>query len=528
MKKKLLVLSASAILASNFILDNNASAVVSDSNSKSDAWEVQGNKKYDVTLKRYLDHFDDLLAKLTVGNHSGYEQPEYNKAYQRYQKGFLTEFDALVKFVLEDDRTVEYFPKKDPNQDLSKLGLTHERYNKIYKNIEKNREEFEKEVRGIEKDNKDLQRFIYSEQTKANDEIYELEHKVLMVAFAFSEYKEAKWNLYNKLDMIMAYQLEEKKYLIPQNVPTNNRMLREMKEDLETIIDEFFAEIELARPVKIPMLSKESSEDTKLIHQLRNDAKAAKLDSNLVDPTVKEREDRATKRLEELTKNSREAKAEAERKAYATKTKKSYTKNPEAFPHKHLKNQLLIQYPDVAQPVTTYTESITQTPQPVLKQQNREETFTIESAPRLNQSKPLNGLNGESNFVTMDVSANASTQFGSNGHVFEYSFDSTPKTTNVAKQNVKQENYNSVNNLAGMSGESQYVDFTQDSNPTTTYGGYGNAFDLTEDTAPKQPETITESHEIVFDEYTDITVSGFTKGESIEDTNVPTQTNQKN
>ena len=139
----------------------------------------------------------------------------------------------------------------------------------------------------------------------------------------------------------------------------------------------------------------------------------------------------------------------------------------------------------------------------------------------------LNGLHGESNFVTMDESANASTQFGSNGHVFEYSFDSTPKTTNVAKQKVKQENYNSVNNLAGMSGDSQHVDFTQDSHPTTTYGGYGNAFDLTEDTAPIQPETITESHEIVLDYQTHSTMSGFTKGESIEDTNVPTQTNQK-
>lgn len=527
MKKKLLVLSASAILASNFIFDNNASAVVSDSNSKSNAWEVQGNKKYDVTLKRYLDHFDDLLAKLTVGNHSGYDQPEYNKAYQRYQKGFLTEFDALVKFVLEDDRTVEYFPKKDPNKDLSKLGLTHERYNKIYKNIEKNREEFEKEVRGIEKDNKDLQRFIYSEQTKANDEIYELEHKVLMVAFAFSEYKEAKWNLYNKLDMIMAYQLEEKKYLIPQNVPTNNRMLRDMKEDLETIIDEFFAEIELARPVKIPMLSKESSEDTKLIHQLRNDAKAAKLDSNLVDPTVKEREDRATKRLEELTKNSREAKAEAERKSKAASMPlKSYRNDPEAFPHKQLRNELSIKFPESSPQLPIYTVATESQPQPVLKQQTKEEKVDVLKSKR--PETTLNGLNGESHFVTMDESSNASTQFGSNGHVFEYSFDSTPKTTNVAKQNVKQENYNSVNNLAGMSGESQHVDFTQDSHPTTTYGGYGNAFDLTEDTAPKQPETITESHEIVFDEYTDVTVSGYTKGESIEDTNVPTQTNQKN
>ncbi|WP_380570933.1 coagulase domain-containing protein [Staphylococcus hyicus] len=534
MKKKLLVLSASAILASNFILDNNASAVVSKNDIKSDSWNVEGIIYPEITLERYLDSLDRLTNSLTVGHFSGYDQPEYQDAYQQYQKRFLAEIGAIVQFVIEDDRTYKYIRKYDNDNIQNKIGLTHQRYDKVYRNLERNKKIFEAEVRKIESENKDLQRFDEHEQKKANLEVNELENKVLMVAKAFSNHAEARDDLYNKLDMVMAYQVEEvgeKKYYTPQNIPTNHRMLRELKEDLETIIDEFFNATQLKRPLNIEPLSSKNEKDETVFNKLREDAKKASLDPKLVDPEVEKRAKRAEERLAKLTKNSKEAQELAAKTKSAIKILKA-EKGQTEFSYKQLsqkaKNKLSIKYPDTNIQLPTYTESITQSPQPALKQQTREETFTLESAPRLNQSKPLNGLNGESHFVTMDESSNASTQFGSNGHVFEYSFDSTPKTTNVTKQNVKQENYNSVNNLAGMSGESQHVDFTQDSHPTTTYGGYGNAFDFTEDTAPKQPETITESHEIVFDEYTDVTVSGYTKGESIEDTNVPTQTNQKN
>ncbi|PTH38161.1 hypothetical protein BU588_11495 [Staphylococcus agnetis] len=312
-------------------------------------------------------------------------------------------------------------------------------------------------------------------------------------------------------------------------------MYKQMKDDLETIIDQFFEEAELARPLNIQPQSEINKDDESIKQKLRDDALAAKYDNSLVDPEVQKRSEKAKAHIAEITKKSREAKAKVEAEKN-TKINKSYFKNPKDFKHKIYKptreaqngslNELSIKFPESSQQLPIYTVTSESKTQPVLKQQTKEEKVDVLKSKR--PGTTLNGLNGESNLVTIDESANASTQFGSNGHVFEYSFDSTPKTTNVAKQNIKQENYNSVNNLAGMSGESQHVDFTQDSNPTTTYGGYGNAFDLTEDTAPKQPETITESHEIVFDEYTDITVSGFTKGESVEDTNVPTQTNQKN
>ncbi|MCQ9301450.1 hypothetical protein BUZ56_02005 [Staphylococcus hyicus] len=529
MKKKLLVLSASAILASNFIFDNNASAVARDSNYKSNALEVKGNIKSDISLKSYLDSLNSLATSLSVGSFSGYDQPEYKDAYQRYQNRFLAEIEATVKFVLEDGRKVDYIKNNDYVKENGKLGLTHERYNRIYENLKKNRNDFDRDVYLIEESNNELKRFDRNQQASELRKVYDLEDKIYMIAKAFSEREHigARVQLFNKLNLIVGYLPEERS----DKLPTNQRMVNEMCEDLETIIDEFFQDIGYKRPTHITPLTEENKDDLDAVRKVREAAEQAKNNNDLVDPGVQQRVDRAAKRLAKL----KEASTEASKKAEKLKSTVKYLKAEKGqteFSYKQLsqkaKNKLSIKYPDTNIQLPTYTESITQTPQPVLKQQKREETFTLESAPRLNQSKPLNGLNGESHFVTMDESSNASTQFGSNGHVFEYSFDSTPKTTNVTKQNVKQENYNSVNNLAGMSGESQHVDFTQDSHPTTTYGGYGNAFDFTEDTAPKQPETITESHEIVFDEYTDVTVSGYTKGESIEDTNVPTQTNQKN
>ncbi|MDP4448468.1 coagulase domain-containing protein [Staphylococcus hyicus] len=524
MKKKLLVLSASAILASNFIFDNNASAVVSKNDIKSDALSVNGKIKRDISLQDYQDSIDRLILRLSVNPFGGFDQPEYKKAYERYQKQYIAELDALNKFISEDVREPKYIRKYDNAEKPKGLGLTHERYEKIYENLKQNKNRFLEDVDSIEASNEDLKRFSGVEQENALEKVYTLEDKALMVRRAFrgyDEYKEARSQLYNKLYLIVGSNYDERL----DKLPTNKRMLDEMCEDLETIIDEFFKDIKLERPLNIERISAKNQDDVQVLKKVREDAQKAKYNESFRDPGVKER-------AEKLQKENKKAKAEREAKAKELKEKgllrgKAFTPQnyPLYFSHKKLKdhsqsdskNELVFKETN-EQPkeLQTYTESITQTPQPVLKQQKREETFTLESAPHLNQSKPLNGLNGESHFVTMDESSNASTQFGSNGHVFEYSFDSTPKTTNVTKQNVKQENYNSVNNLAGMSGESQHVDFTQDSHPTTTYGGYGNAFDLTEDTAPKQPETITESHEIVLDYQTHATMSGFKTGVSTE------------
>lgn len=530
MKKKLLVLSASAILASNFILDNNASAVVSKNEYKSDALTIEGKINPKITMPMYQDNIKSLIHSLSVNAFEGYDQPEYKNAYSRYQNQFLAELDALNQFISEDDREPKDIRKYEKVKTDKDLGLTEERYERIYQNLKQNRRDFDRDVYLIEENNSELKRFDSNQQALALRKVYDIEDKVYMVAKAFPEKKHigARVQLFNKLNLIVGYLPEERS----DKLPTNQRMVNEMCEDLETIIDEFYHDIGHKRPLNIEPLNENNKDNEDVIRKVKEDSIKATDDITLRDSNVELRAKKAEERLAKITENSRKAKAEAEQKAKEKLSNKymSYVKNPEEFKHKKLsqkaKNELSIKFPESSPEFPIYTVATESQPQPVLKQQTKEEKVDVLKSKR--PETTLNGLNGESHFVTMDESSNASTQFGSNGHVFEYSFDSTPKTTNVAKQNVKQENYNSVNNLAGMSGESQHVDFTQDSNPATTYGGYGNAFDFTEDTAPKQPETITESHEIVFDEYTDVTVSGYTKGESIEDTNVSTQTNQKN
>ncbi|PTG54845.1 hypothetical protein BU692_09475 [Staphylococcus chromogenes] len=129
MKKKLLVLSASAILASNFIFDNNASAVVSENGYKSSALSVEGKRKHEISLEKYKDSLEKLILSLSLEEFSGYDEPEYKDAYRNYQKRFLAELEAINKFVKEDENG-------------NGLGMTHERYLSIYEGLQKNKNDF--------------------------------------------------------------------------------------------------------------------------------------------------------------------------------------------------------------------------------------------------------------------------------------------------------------------------------------------------------------------------------------------------
>ncbi|PTH31760.1 hypothetical protein BU589_08745 [Staphylococcus agnetis] len=502
MKKKLLVLSASAILASNFVFDNNASAVVSENDYKSDALSLRGDIRPEISLDDYLDNLKNLMVWLTVGNFSGYDEPEYEEVFQKYQKRFLAELDAVIKCVIEDDRNYKYIRKYDTDNIKEKIGLTHQRYERIFDNLENNRINFDADVRKIENKYKDLKRFDEKRQLEAEDEVYDLEHKALLVGKAFSEHEEARINLNNKLSIIMAYTKDKNKIKMPTNVPTNQRMLNEIKEDLETVIDEFFEEIGLARPKNIPILTNDNKNDLQTINKIKEDAEAAKYNSRLVDPGVAERKQRAEESLAKLTKKSKEAQELAAKTKAAIKVLKA-RKGQTEFSYKKLRQtqtkELAIEFPDNNPKLPTYTESTQIQKQPVLKQQVKEEKVDVLKSKR--PESTLKGMTGESNLVTMDTHSNASTLRGSNNQVYEFSFESSPQMTNVAQPQIKEAVAAPTNNLAGLSGESNALNFTYDSQPVNN-------------------DTFTESNEIVLDQHTDIKVSGFTTGESIEDSHV--------
>ncbi|MEB7824710.1 coagulase domain-containing protein [Staphylococcus chromogenes] len=478
MKKKLLVLSASAILASNFIFDNNASAVVKETKHKSEALSVTGKKHSTFKVDDYKKNLGDLIDKLTLNDFDGYYEPEYKDAYQKYQGRFLAELEALNQFIRED---------KDPKE----IGFTFERYNKVRDALLQNKNDFMREVSKIENDNAELKRFDNQRQIEAEGEVYDLEHKALMLINTFKEHVDAKRNLYNKLNIIMAYTRDENNLKVPTNNPTNNRMLKEIKEDLETIIDEFFKEIDLERPQDIPVLTNENKDDINVKTSIREAAKVAKSNPNLVDPGVQQRADRAAEHLAKMTKASKEAKENAAKAKATVKalqaqkaptTKKSYTKNPDAFPHKQLKqqhdskNELVIKEP--TQQLPTYTVTTERQTQPVLKQKQREETFTLPMAPRQSQQPALKEMSGESNHVTTDADSKPPNQYGGNGNLIEFTEDTTPKAKGA--NNQKQ---------------------------TTT-----------EDTTPEVKETITESNVVDIDQSSFYQKSGYKYGYSESDT----------
>ncbi|NHM73885.1 hypothetical protein G8Y85_00355 [Staphylococcus sp. 11007852] len=469
MKKKLLVLSASAILASNFIFDNNASALVKETKHKSEALKMGWNGYSQFSKKQYEDDFKDLTHRISLNEHGGFDEIEYKEAYQKYQDVFLGELDAFNQLIL----------KLDSNEE----GMTSQKYNIIREKLKQNKIEFITKVKEIESTKKDLKRFKEGDDDfyKAIDKVYELEDKVFMVMSSFSSRKnsDALDELYNKLFLIVGTTPEERL----DKLPKNQRMLGEMCENLETIIDDFFKEIGYERPKDIVPLTDDNKDDFEARIKLREAALKANTDESFRDPNVKVRAEKAKAKLAEITKKSSEAKAkaEAERKAKAVSMPlKSYRNDPEAFPHKQLRNELSIKFPESSPQLPIYTVTSESQTLPVLKQQVKEEKVDV-----LKSKRPEGALKGMEG-VSAPVTA-----------VSEPAFN----VTAAPQQKIVEDNTGlsgSNNNLASMGGESKEVSFTYDSQPVD--------FDI-----------ITESNEIVLDQHTDIKVSGYTTGESIED-----------
>ncbi|RYS03532.1 coagulase, partial [Staphylococcus pseudintermedius] len=147
--------------------------------------------------------------------------------------------------------------KKNGAISTDAIGLTHQRYDTVYKSLEENKKDFEREIKKLNEQHSDLKTFNRQEQNDADQKLNDLENQALMLGQTFIYQGDAIFNLYNKLDMSIGnldYEREEKKAI-------NKRMLDKKVEDLETIIDEFFEEIGLARPKEIPVLTRENEKD---------------------------------------------------------------------------------------------------------------------------------------------------------------------------------------------------------------------------------------------------------------------------
>ncbi|AKS68906.1 coagulase [Staphylococcus schleiferi] len=274
MKKKLVVLSASAVLASHFLVGGEAFAIVSGEENpyKSKALSImERSNSSSVSVNQYKNHLEDLIHRLTISGYEKYDEPEYAEAVKKYKQRFMAEMEAMNQFLKEEKQKNS---NKSHNQ--YQLGLTYQRYLSIYTSLINNRDDFEREINQINQENQDLVPFDYESQYEADVKINKLENQILMLAQTFYNQKDSITNMYNKLDLTVGDKQSER--LEKQAV--NQRMLEHKVEDLETIIDEFFVDIDRVRPNDIPVLTEQNRNNSQIKKKLRDDAEKAKTDKN--------------------------------------------------------------------------------------------------------------------------------------------------------------------------------------------------------------------------------------------------------
>ncbi|HDV6274199.1 TPA: coagulase, partial [Staphylococcus pseudintermedius] len=207
------------------------------------------------------------------------DEPEYEAAVKKYQQRFMAEMEAMNQF-LQGEKVKER--KRQNSQPIPDdvIGLTYQRYKAVYDALEENKKDFDREIAELNEQHSELKTFDSKQQSEADQKLNDLENQVLMLGQTFTRKTDARANLYQKLDLSIGYKTKERE----EKKAINQRMLDRKVEDLETIIDEFFEEADLARPKEIPVLTRENEKDNKVKNKLRKDANKAKADEKLRHP----------------------------------------------------------------------------------------------------------------------------------------------------------------------------------------------------------------------------------------------------
>lgn len=213
MKNKLLVLSLGALCVSQIWESNRASAVVSGEENPyvSESLKLidyKNNKQY--TAEAYKKSLEDLIDTLPQIGNVKYDEPEFKETVKKYQQRFMAEDDALKKYFGEERLLKQTTVNNGLNSNI--LGMTQGRYELIYEGLKNQSTEFLKEIEQVKNNNPQLKDFSWEEQNKADIELNTLENKALMVgATYFNEHRDEVEDLYNKLDMILGYEEDERK-----------------------------------------------------------------------------------------------------------------------------------------------------------------------------------------------------------------------------------------------------------------------------------------------------------------------------
>ncbi|HHW9898868.1 TPA: von Willebrand factor binding protein Vwb [Staphylococcus aureus] len=409
MKNKLLVLSLGALCVSQIWESNRASAVVSGEENPyvSKALSIKGQKTNSWNLGQYKDSLRTVMCTSEINKNDGYDEPEYKEAMDTYRKKLFAELDALNKF-LDEERKIESSKKNNNQVPNVVLGLTHQRYLAIHEAIKENKNEFERKTQDIESRNPDLKKFDRDKDYEVRVKLNELENKVLMLGHAFPNQHEARENLYNKLDLIVGRSDDEREERHPQN----DRLSKERVEDLESIIDEFFVEINENRPLNIPALVESNEENIEMAKKLKADTEEAKTNT-----AKRSKRSLNTQNYKSASQEvSEQQKAEYERKEkFLAKNKDNPVVSLIDDEDDNENDKQLVVSAPTKKPTspTSYTETTTQVPMPTVERQTQQQII-------YNTPKQLAGLNGESHdFTTTHQSSTTSNHTHNNVVEFE-------------------------------------------------------------------------------------------------------------
>ncbi|HDI7566104.1 TPA: staphylocoagulase [Staphylococcus aureus] len=263
MKKQIISLGALAVASSLFTWDNKADAIVTKDYSKES--RVNENSKYDTPIPDW--YLGSILNRL--GDQIYYAKELTNK-YEYGEKEYKQAIDKLMTRVLGEDHYLlekkkaqyeaykKWFEKhksENPHSSLKKIKfddfdlyrLTKKEYNELHQSLKEAVDEFNSEVKNIQFKQKDLLPYDEATENRVTNGIYDFvcEIDTLYAAyFNHSQYGHNAKELRAKLDIILGDAKD------PVRI-TNERIRKEMMDDLNSIIDDFFMDTNMNRPLNI-------------------------------------------------------------------------------------------------------------------------------------------------------------------------------------------------------------------------------------------------------------------------------------
>ncbi|WP_142290123.1 staphylocoagulase, partial [Staphylococcus argenteus] len=310
MKKQIISLGALAVASSLFTWDNKADAIVGKDYSKES--RVNENSKKGATVSDYyywkiIDSLESqFVGAVDLLEDYKYGDSIYKDAKDKLMTRVLGEDQYLLKKKIDEyERYKEWYKNSNKNSNMltfskyNLYNLTVNEYNDIFNSLKDAVNQFNKEVKDIEKNNVDLKTFDKNEEEKATKEVYNLVSEIDTLVVAYygdKNYGEHAKELRAKLDLILGDTDNPHKI-------SNERIKKEMMDDLNSIIDDFFVETKQNRPISITKYDptkhnfKENSENRANFDALVKETREAveKADESWKERTVKKYGESETK-----------------------------------------------------------------------------------------------------------------------------------------------------------------------------------------------------------------------------------------